>query len=170
MSLTCLTLFVPSGEVVNHSMSLGQESSCGTLTNTTYCIVPDTGGGVYLQLISISGQPLNNISIYASPKANSCYGYPPFPQPVQKETNGSGWILLDGLQANYFYNIELTYQNRLYNFTLPQGPTETTIATYSLPAGNLSINLCTSQPQSCYPHTSSSYQPTLTISTSVSTP
>ena len=122
-----------------------------TQTNTTLCMVPDTGAGVYLQLISSSGEPLNNISILATPKANSCYGLPPYPQATQQETNSSGWIALEGLQVNYYYDIEFTYQNVQYNFTLPQGIGEITMANYSLPVGNLSINLCFTQPQSCNP-------------------
>jgi len=167
-SLTCVTLSVPSGNVVVRSVSLGRNSSCTNLANTTICVVPDTGGGVYLQLISsTTGEPLNNVSVVATPKASSCYGFPPYPQPIQKATNGSGWIALDGLQANYYYNIELTFQNTRYNFTLPQGPGEFTLATYSLPGGNLSVNLCFTQPQQCYPYTSSSATEHITLSSSV---
>jgi hypothetical protein len=170
-SLTCATLSVPSGKVVIRSTSFGQESSCGTIANTKICLVPDTGGGVYLQLISsTSDEPLNNVSVLATPRASSCYGYPPYPKPSQKQTNGSGGISLDGQLANYNYGIEFSYQNIQYNFTLRQGPGEITIGTYNLPSGDLSINLCSSQPQLFYPYTSSSATEHITISSSVRIP
>jgi len=149
--------------------SITTSASTSGSSVSTICEVPDTGGGVFLQLISSSGNELGNISVLATPKAASCFGEPPLPQTSQQETNSSGWISLAGLQANYYYNIELTFQNMQYNFTLPQGPGEITMATYNLPAGNLSINMCFTQPQSCNPYTSiSESTPQVTVSTSIS--
>ncbi len=141
-------------------------SSSGSLT-TTYCVVPDTGY-VYLQIVSSSGVGLGNISVLETPKANSCFGYPPFPSPTEQQTNATGYVAFGGLQSNYYYLISLNYSGSSYNFTLPQGPGENTMATYSVPAGSLSILLCTPQPYLCNSYTSATYTNTPQVTTSIS--
>lgn len=124
-------------------------------STSTICIVPVEGAGAYLQVLSDSTQqPLSNVSVSVLPTASSCFGYPPLPGPASYTSNSTGWVSIYGLQANYYFETSLTYAGRSYNFTLPQGPMETTYATLSLPSGNLSITVCNPsfQAPNCTPY------------------
>ena len=150
-------------------------SSTSKESNSTICIVNVEGAGVFLHLVSDSGKDLANISVVATPKANSCLGYPPYPQPGVQQSNSTGWVDLGAAsQANYYYEISLNYSSRDYSFVLPQGPLDITLATFSLPSGNLSISLCytltASQSYSCHPYTSATttVRPNATTTTSFS--
>jgi hypothetical protein len=69
------------------------------------------------------------------------------------------------MQANYYFDVSVGDAGRSYNFSLPQGPLDTTNASLSLPSGNLSITLCytmaTANP--CRPYTGSTTDTTTGI-------
>lgn len=153
--------------LVTPTTSQSSTLSSSSSSSTTYCVVPDTGY-IYLQVVSSSGEGIGNISVLETPEANSCYGTPPFPTPAEQQTNATGYLAFGGLQSNYYYLISLNYSDKSYNFTLPQGPGEYTMATYSLPAGSLSVLLCTPQPYLCNPYTSTSYTNIPQVTTSIS--
>lgn len=150
-------------------------SSTSYDSDSTVCVVNVEGAGVFLHLVSDSGNDLANVSVLETPKANSCLGYPPYPQPGVQQSNNTGWIDLGaGLQANYDYEISLNYSDRNYSFVLPQGPLDITLATFSLPSGNLNISLCytlsASQSDSCqtYTNATTTLNPSVTTITSYS--
>lgn len=123
---------------------------------TTVCVVPVGGAGVYVHLVhdlnlNITGYP-SGVILSATPAAYSCNGLS-IPATTKVETNSSGWAALEGIAANYYYQIELNYQGRSYSFTLLQGPLDITIGTLSLPSGSLSVVLCYTLdlPYSCGP-------------------
>ncbi len=115
------------------------------VSNSTICVVPVEGNGVYLRIASDSlNQSLSGIKVLATPKANSCFGEF-IPEPFELTSNTSGWVFLNfpNLQANYYYEVSiLDYDGKDYSFVLPQGPLETTLALLDLPSGSLSIQLC----------------------------
>lgn len=135
-------------------------------TASTICIVPVEGAGVFLHIVSDSTQqPVPGIAVQVIPTATSCFGVSR-PGPADYTTNTTGWISIDvnNLQANYYFLVSLENGGRSYNFSLPQGPLDTTNATLSLPSGNLSITLCytmaTANP--CRPYTESTTTNTTT--------
>ena len=162
--LIAIILIVGFGVYLSYTFNTTGTTSSSNSSKATYCVVADTGY-VYLQAVSSSGEGIGNVSVLETPKANYCYGYPPFPTPTEQQTNATGYVAFGGLQSNYYYLISLNYSGRSYNFTLPQGPGEYTMATYSLPAGSLSILLCTSQPYLCNSYTSTSYTNTPQVTT-----
>ena len=127
------------------------------ITNSTVCIINVEGAGTYLRIVSDSTQqPLAGISVSVLPAANSCFGASR-PGPATYTTNATGWVSVGGMQANYYFDVSVGDAGRSYNFSLPQGPLDTTNATLSLPSGSLSITLCytmaTANP--CRPYTGS---------------
>jgi hypothetical protein len=137
-----ITAYLPATEPQSH-------------TTSTVCVVPVEGTGTYLHIVSDSTQqPLPGITVNVLPTANSCFGFS-IPGPAAYITNATGWVSLEGMPANYYFQTSLTYAGRSYNFSLPQGPLDTTNATLSLPSGNLIISLCYSLTtvNACRPYT-----------------
>ena len=148
--------------------------SSSEISNSTICVVPVEGNGVYLRIASdSSNDSLSDINVLAAPKANSCPGSF-IPYPFQQTSNASGWVSLNfpNLQANYYYQVSiLDYDGKNYSFVLPQGPLETTLASVSLPSGNLKIQLCLTDygptRLSCQPYVNETYTFTGSITSSV---
>ncbi|MDA4128906.1 MAG: hypothetical protein OK422_05590 [Thaumarchaeota archaeon] len=127
-----------SSSTTSNSSSITSTSSA----TSTVCVVLVEGAGTFLHVISDSTkQPLSAIPVQVTPTASSCFGFSK-PGPSTYITNASGWISIGGMQANYYFIATLVYAGRDYNFSLPQGPLDTTNATLGLPSGNLSISLC----------------------------
>jgi hypothetical protein len=141
--LANMSVFFTPGVFAN-STEATQTTGNATSTNTisTICTVAVEGAGTYLHVVSDSTQrPLPGIPVHVLPTANSCFGASR-PGPATYTTNATGWVSIGGMQANYYFDVSLADAGSIYNFSLPQGPLDSTNATLSLPSGNLSVSLC----------------------------
>jgi len=110
-------------------------------TTSTLCSV-SAEAGVLVHLINDSGGPIVGVPVSSYAVYFCNYDKQVVENPVNV-TNSSGWAdLRYGQVGNYYVSFGYGYPITYYNFTVPTQPEATSIATYQLYSGNLTIQFC----------------------------
>jgi len=118
-------------------------NSTATSQNTTSIICSVSAeAGVLVHLINNSGRGIAGVPV-ASYTELGCGDQEYITENPVNMTNSSGWADLEyGETGNYYVSVAINNQPVYYNFTVPTEPEKTTIATYQLYSGNLTIQYC----------------------------
>ena len=113
-----------------------------TTTTSTLCSVSGPTAGVLLHLVNETGGPVPGV-----PVASYVVGFCNNQRQVQVNpvnvTNSSGWAdLRYGFFGNYYISIAVGFPLTDYNFTVPTRPLATSVVTYQLYSGNMTLQFC----------------------------
>jgi hypothetical protein len=143
-SLSTSTEFVTSSVFITSkivsTVTANQTSTTSNTVSTVCSVSAKTGVLVHLvndQGGTVAGVPVSSYAVFYCNNERQVVVNP------VNVTNSSGWAdLRYGPIGNYYVSVGIGYPTIYYNFTVPTQPEATSVVTYHLYSGNLTIQFC----------------------------